>query len=85
MVVKGWADLGKDRKGFQQLCSDWVSGRMEKRKLYLITNKQIISVDFYECSLKGRIWPLPVLSPHTQILIPALSGSSSGILFSHLY
>lgn len=55
MVVKGWADLGKDRKGFQQLCSDWVSGRMEERKFYLLTNKQIISVDFYKCNLKGRI------------------------------
>lgn len=55
MVVKGWADLGKDRKGFQQLSSNWVSGRMEERKFYLLTNKQIISVDFYKCNLKGRI------------------------------
>lgn len=46
MIEKAWADLGKDRKGFQQLCSAWVAGRMEKRKFYLITNKQIISLDF---------------------------------------
>lgn len=55
VVVKSWADLSKDRKGFQQLCSDWVSGRMEKWKFYFIINKQIISADFYECILKGRI------------------------------
>jgi len=45
VIEKGWAALGKDRKGFQQLCSARVAERMEKRKFYLITNKQIISLD----------------------------------------
>lgn len=46
MIEKGWADLGKDRKGFQQLCHAWVVGRMEKRKFALITNTQNITLDF---------------------------------------
>lgn len=86
MIEKGWADLGKGRKGFQQLCSAWVAGRTEEMKFYLITNKQIISLDFLAVQFERPFSPLLCFLPaHRLCLIPAIAGNCSGILFSFAF